>query len=331
MGVLASTVETYSTPLMFEDLSNAFKLLSPTECPFQQAAGTGSVDSTHFEWPSVKLNAIDPANRVIEGEDAPATDAATAGVRLANYTQISDKKIIVSNTSQAVEASAENLQRMAKQMVYKMKELKRDMEWMLLGNLPAVPGSSGVARQTAGFPAFLRTNTDFASPGGNPTLSGSTSGYPNAGATGGTVRALTETMLNSVMQKAWTSGGDPSLVLVNANYKRIISQTFTGNATRYKDTVDQKVINSIDFYESDFGTLTIVPTRFMPTLDGVTGLNSMILLIDPSFVQIMTLDPIQQKPLAETGHNKKSLLWTEYGLQVDNEDAHAIIRDLNGS
>jgi hypothetical protein len=218
-------------------------------------------------------------------------------------------------------------------MVYKMKELKRDMEWMLLMNVPAIPGDAvSVPRQTAGFPAFLRTNTSFGATGVNPTLSGGTNGYPLAGAVGGTLRPLTEAMLNAVMQLCWTNGGDPSLVLVNAGYKRIISQTFTGNATRYKDTVDQKVINSIDFYESDFGTLTIVPTRFMPTLDApATALNQMILLIDPSFVSLQTLDPLQQKPLADTGHNKKSLLWVEYGLQVDNEASCGIIRDLNGS
>ena len=138
MAVVAKTVETYSTPLIFEDLQNAFKLISPTECPFQQAIGEGSVDSTHYEWPVVALNAIDPANRVIEGEDAPATDDRHyRRPEVANYTQISDKKIIVSNTSEAVDAAADNLQKLAKQMVYKMKEMKRDIEWMLLMNVPA--------------------------------------------------------------------------------------------------------------------------------------------------------------------------------------------------
>jgi hypothetical protein len=332
MAVPSGTVETYSTPLIFEDLANAFKLLSPTECPFQQAIGEDTVDQTHFEWPSVKLNAVDAANRVIEGEDAPATDTATAGVRLGNYTQISDKKVITSTTSEAVEAAAENLQKMAKQMVMKMKEMKRDMEWMLLGNVPAIPGSSGTARQTAGFPAFLRTNTQFVAGGANPTLSGTTSGYPNAGRTNGTTPVvLTEAMLNIAMQQAWTNGGDPSLVLVEAGYKRIISQTFTGNATRYKDTVDQKVINSIDFYESDFGTLTIVPTRFMPRTDAPTNTHYQILLIDPSLVSLSWLQPVNQTPLAVTGHNKKSLLAAEYGLTVTNEDGNAGIFDLSGS
>lgn len=334
MAVAARTVETYKNSLIFEDLDNAYTMLSPTECPFQQAVGRGSCDSTYKEWPLVELNAVDPNNRVMEGEDQPPADDATLGVRIGNYTQISDKKIIVSHTSEAVDAAAENIQRLSKQMVYKMKEMKRDKEVMFLANVPAIPGSSGVARQMAGVPAFLTSNTDFAAGGADPTLSGLTEGYPKAAAVRGTAaRDLLEPKFNDVMQSAWESGGDPTLVLVNANNKRIISETFEGNASRYKDTVDQKVINSIDFYESDFGTVTIVPTRFMLPHDAVAGVGGtryQILFLDPNFCEILYLDPVQEKPLASTGHNEKRLLWCEYTLKIDNEAAHGIMRDLNG-
>jgi hypothetical protein len=331
MAVAAKTFETYQNSLIFEDLQNAYSMLSPTECPFQMAVGSGTCDATNYEWPVVELNAVDPTNRVIEGEDAPATDDPTNGVRLANFTQISDKKIIVSHTSEAVSAAADNLQKIAKQMTFKMKELKRDKEVMFLQNIAASAGASGTARTAAGFPAFLRTNTIFAAGGADPTLSGITEGYPDAAATDGTApEGFTEDQFNDAIQMAWENGGDPTLVLVNANNKRIISETFVGNATRYKDTVDQKVINSIDFYESDFGTLTIVPTRFMLPADGVGGTNFMVLGIDPEFVHILYLEALQEAPLAKTGHNNKRLMWTEYTLQVDNEAAHFIIRDTDG-
>lgn len=331
MGVAANTFETYQNTLIFEDLQNAYSMLSPTECPFQSAVGSGTCDNTYYEWPVVELNAVDPTNRVIEGEDAPATDAATNGVRLGNYTQISDKKIIVSHTSEAVNAAAENLQRIAKQMTFKMKELKRDIEVMLLQNIAAAPGSSGVARAAAGLPAFLRTNTDFTTGGADPTLSGTTAGYPDAAATAGTTpENFSEVMFNDLIQATWEAGGDATMVLVNANNKRVISETFVGNATRYKDTVDQKVINSIDFYESDFGTLTIVPTRFMLPTEGVGGNNYMVVGIDPEFIHILDLESLREAPLAKTGHNEKRLMWREYTLQVDNEAAHFIHRDTTG-
>lgn len=331
MAVEAQTVETYDNSLIFEDLQNAYSMLSPTECPFQQAIGSGDADATNYEWPVVELNDVDENNRVVEGDDAPATDNPTLGRRLANFTQISDKKISVSHTSEAVDAAASNLQKLAKQMTFKMKELKRDMEVMLLQNIAASAGNSGAARTMAGFPAFLRTNSLFSAGGADPTLSGISEGYPDAAATNGTASApFTEDQFNDVIQMCWENGGDPTLGLVNANNKRIISETFVGNATRYKDTTDQKVINSIDFYESDFGTITIVPTRFMLPADGRGGDNFMVLLIDPEFVRILFLENMSEKPLAETGHSKKRLLWCEYTLCVDNEAAHGIIRDTNG-
>lgn len=331
MAVAANTFETYQNSLIFEDLQNAYTMLSPTECPFQQAIGSGSCDATYFEWPVVELNAVDATNRVIEGEDAPATDAPTNGRRLGNYTQISDKKVIVSHTSEASSAAADNLQRIAKQMTFKMKELKRDVEVMLLQNIAASAGASGTARVAAGFPAFLKTNTSFGAGGADPVLSGVSEGYPSTAAVASTAaRAFTEDMFNNLIQKSWENGGDPTLVLVNANNKRLISETFTGNATRYKDTVDQKVINSIDFYESDFGTVTVVPTRFMLPLDGAGGTHHMILGIDPEFVHLLHLEELQDAPLAKTGHNHKRLMWMEYTLQVDNDAAHFIERDSNG-
>lgn len=330
MAVEAQTFETYDNSLIFEDLQSAYSMISPMECPFQQAVGTDSADATNYEWPTVELNAPDSTNRVIEGDDAPPTDAPTNGVRLANFTQISDKKVSVSHTSEAVDAAAANLQRIAKQISFKLKELKRDKEVMLLQNIAASAGASGTARTAAGFPAFIRSNTVFGVGGADPTLSGNTEGYPDAAATAGTPEAFTEDNFNDAIQMAWEEGGDPTLVLVNANNKRIISETFVGNATRYKDTVDKKVINAIDFYDSDFGTLTIVPTRFMLPLDGVGGTNFGVLLIDPAFVHIAYLETLREKPLAETGHSKKRLIWCEYTLQVDNEKAHAIIRDTDG-
>jgi hypothetical protein len=98
----------------------------------------------------------------------------------------------VSDTAEAVNGAGD-AQTVAKQIAYKLKELKRDMETMLVGtNNAAVAGASGTARETASLSAFLKTNTDRGTGGADPELSGTTSGYPDAAATDGTLRALTE-------------------------------------------------------------------------------------------------------------------------------------------
>lgn len=327
MPVLAKTSETYGNSVIFEDLQNAYTMISPEETPFQQAASKGTASATLVEWPVVALDEVDAANRVPEGEWDVPNDDPTLATRLSNVTQISDKVPSVSHTAEAVDAAAENIQRLAKQVVLKMRAMKRDKETMLLANVPAIPASSGVARQAAGLMAFLRTNTDFGTGGADPTLSGTTEGYPDAGATPGTPRPFSEETLNDVIEACWDAGADPSIIMVNSRNKRIISQTFTGNASRYKDTNDKRIVNAIDIYVSDFGTLQVVPNRFLPTL---AENNYAALVIDPNYVTIKYLQTMRQKPLGSSGHAERALIWCEYTLQVDTEEAHGIIRDLDG-
>jgi hypothetical protein len=329
MAVDANANETYDQTVIREDLQEAYTMISPEETPFISAVRTETASNTLFEWPVVELAALDYANREAEGEDAPATNAPNNAKRLSNYTQISDKVVKVTHTSQAVDSAASNVQRLAQQVVLKLKELKRDMEGMLLDNVSAAAGSSGTARRTAGLPAFLRTNTVFEAGGADPTLSGTTEGFPNAAATPGTTPVVfAEADLNEVIEQIWNEGGSPSIIMCNGGNKRRISSAFTGNATRYKDAIDKKLVNSVDFYDSDFGELTVVPNRFMRTSNPTADNDCYnVFVLDPEYAAVAYLDQVQQKPLAETGHSVSRLIWAEYGLQVDNEKAHGIIRD----
>ena len=333
MGVNASTIETYANKVIKDDLQDAYSMISPEETPFLQAIREESASNTLFEWPVVELAAPSGTNRVAEGEAAPGNDAGTMAKRMSNYTQISDKVVEVSQTSQAVDAAAKNVQRMAEQVVIKIKEMKRDMETMLLDNIAASAASSGTARQTAGLPAFIRTNTSFVAGGADPTLSGTTEGFPNAAATGGTTPVVfAEATLNSVIEACWNQGAKPSIIMCNGGNKRRISSAFTGNSTRYKDAIDKKLVASIDFYDSDFGELTVVPNRFMRTNNPGGANNSYnVFILDPEYAALAFLDTMSQKPLAETGHSLRTLVWCEYGLQIDNEKAHGIIRDTKNT
>lgn len=333
MAVNADTIETYDNTVIREDLQEAYNMISPEECPYQQMAGRRSVTNKQFDWPIVELAAPDSANRVAEGEAAPANDAGTLADRIWNFCQISDKVVEVSHTSQAVDAAAENVQRMSKQKALKMKEMKRDKEVMLLSNIAASVGSSGTGRVTAGLPAFLKTNTDFPAGAVAPTLSGTTEGFPDTGWTDGTAtRVFDEAQLNGVIEKCWNEGAEPSVIMLNGGNKRRLSATFTGNSTRYKDAIDSRLNASIDFYESDFGELTVVPNRFQPTLNAATDDdNYAVYILDPEYMRIAYLDNVQSKPLAETGHSIRELIWCEYGNQIDNEKGHGIITDTDNT
>jgi hypothetical protein len=335
MGVNANTEKTYDVTTIREDLQDAFISISPMEVPFQSAIGRKTASNTYFEWTEVDL-ASPAANRVKEGEAAPGNDAPTNGKRLGNYTQISDKVVEVSTTANAVNGAGD-IQTIAKQVAFKLKELKRDMEVMLLSNIAADAGGADEARITAGLPAFLRTNVDRSTgtvDGANPTLSGTSAGYPNAAATDGSVRALTEDMLKAVIAKCWDNGAEPSIVLCGSAVKQKISSSFTGSATKYQDMTDKKsLVAAIDVYVSDFGTLTITPTRFLETrtANAETVAGRDVFVLDPNYARVAFLNNVSQTPLAKTGHSDRRLISVEYGLQSASEKAHGTISDVNGA
>jgi hypothetical protein len=191
-------------------------------------------------------------------------------------------------------------------------------------------------------PAFIMTNTNTLGAGSvAPTLSDDPHGYPETGWVEATTpAAIDEDEFNTVIQRCWESGGDPTIAMVNANNKRVISNTFTGASTRYKDSIDKTLVNAIDVYDSDFGQLSIVPNRFQPALNADTtapgnGLGSgdeyYVLFLDPEYAGVSFLETMRQKPLAETGHSRDRLVWAEWCLQVDNEAAHGIYVGTNGA
>lgn len=331
MAVNANSNETYDVAVIREDLQEAYISISPQDTPFQQALKKGApATATLHEWSVVDLAAVDSSNRAVEGDDSPTINAPTNADRRGNYTQISTKQVSVTHTAQAVDAAANNSQRLAQQIAFKLAELKRDKETMLLSNVAANAGASGTARVAAGFPAWLRTNTNFPAGGSDPTVS---NGIPNAAAGDGTTpRLFAEDDFNDVMESCWTNGGRPTMMLLNSGNKRRVSQAFSGNSTQYKNAVDKAVINAVDFYTTDFGDITLIPTRFLPTANASGDDDAyMVLLIDPMYASISYLDEVRQDSIAKTGLSEKVLISCEYTLQVDNEAAHGIIRDTTNA
>src|SRR5690606_7191656 len=114
------------------------------------------------------------------------------------------------------------------QTAKRAKELKRDMEAILLSNQGATAGSApSTAPKTGSILAFIKTNVDFNPTGGgaNPTYST----VPTDTRSEGTQRAFTKTQLETVLQSIWTEGGSPSEVMVGAHNKTVAS-AFAGIA-----------------------------------------------------------------------------------------------------
>ena len=306
-----------------EDLANIIYNISPEDTVFMSNVGRDTAKQTFTEWQTDALAAASTTNAQIEGDDASA-DSLAATNRVGNYTQISRKVVATSGTLESVDTAGYR-SAMAYQLAKAASELKRDMETAILFNQAAVVGNATTARKTAGLPAWLRTNVSKASDGGNPTMSSTNDGYPNAARTDGTQRTFTETMLKDVIQSVWTNGGTPKLLMVGPFNKRIVS-SFSGIAGLRFNVDGAKpsaIIGAADIYVSDFGNVSIVPSRFQRERDAF--------VVDPEYAAVSYLRNFQTNELAKTGDSQKKMILVEYALKVRTEKAHGGIYDLTTS
>src|SRR5690606_26989669 len=93
---------TYRQVGIREDLTDDISNISPVETPvFTMLRKGAPARNTKIEWQIDSLAAASGTNRKVEGADAAYLTAAPT-IRVGNYTQISDKAIIVSGTANAV-------------------------------------------------------------------------------------------------------------------------------------------------------------------------------------------------------------------------------------
>lgn len=299
--------------------------ISPEDTVLMSSIGRDTASNTYFEWQTDALAAAVTTNQVLEGDDA-SLDSRAATNRVGNYTEIARKVIGVSGTLESVDKAGMR-SRLAYDLAKASSEIKRDMESSMFANKAANGGDSSTARQTAGLPAWIKTNVNKASNGGNPTLSSTNNGYPNAGRTDGTQRTYTETILKDVIQQVWASGGDPKICLMGPVNKAKAS-AFTGIAL---NRVNQSsgnagpfsIIATADVYQSDFGKVALIPSRYSRERD--------VFVLDPEYASVAYLRNFQTQELSRTGDSTKKMLLVEYGLRVKTEKAHGIAADLTTS
>lgn len=317
MAIVSNTFTTFDAKGIREELSNVIANISPEETPFQSNVGSESISNTFFEWQTDSLAATS-TTPVINGDDVASFDATSATTRLGNYTHIRRRTVIVADNLEAVDKAGRDSE-LAYQLAKRGKELKRDIEAVLMANNARVAGNTSTAPETAGLGAWIATNDNFGTGGASPTGDGTDA------RTDGTQRAFTEAMLKDVMQKTWSAGGNPSVLMVGPFNKQAVS-AFTGIAAqRYQAPSDSPttIIGAADVYLSDFGSVTVVPNRFQRDRDAF--------VLDPEYASVCYLRPIQQVELAKTGDAEKRMVIAEFGLKVMNEAAHGLIADLTTS
>jgi hypothetical protein len=315
MAVEAATFTAYDAVGNREDLSDVIYRIDPTDTPFMTACEREKATAVNHEWQTQALASIDTANAKLEGDDA-ITVAVTPTVRLGNLCQISDKVVRVSGTQRAVEHAGRD-DELEYQEMLKGLELKRDMEAIVVGNNQAKATSD--PRKLATILSWIKSNTVKGSGGSDPAAADGTGTR-----TDGTQVVFKEAMLKTVLQSVWNAGGKPDIILTGGFNKQVFS-TFTGRATPMEQTKSKTIVAAVDYYESDFGKLEVVPDRFMRARD------VLVLQSDMWAVAFLNGRRMVSFPIAKTGDSDARAILSEYTLVARNEKSSGGVFDLTTS
>lgn len=316
MAQPTNTFDSYDIAGLREDLQDMIYDISPEETPFYTKCAKAKAKSTYHEWQTDALRSSG-ANAHIEGDDTTA-EARVATTRLGNRTQIFKNAVVIPDTDEGLD-KAGRAREMAYQILKIAKEQKLDIEKALFDNNAQVAGSASVARELAGVPTWLETNTSRGTGGADPVGADGT-----AAATDGTQRAFSQTLFDSVMQSIWEAGGKPDTVYLSA-FQMNVALGFTGNNNQRSNitATDEKVIKHMAVYVTPWGTVEFTPTRENRARD--------VFIMQDDMWAVGVLRPTRNTQLAKTGDSTKRQVVTELTLICKNEKASGTIADCTTS
>lgn len=314
-----ATFDTYLSVGIREDLTDVIYNIAPSDTPFVSNVDSGSAKGTYHEWQTDSLAAV-ADSPVAEGADAVAA-AVTPTVRLGNYCQINEKTFVISGSDMVADNAGRGVE-LAYQEAKKGLELRKDIEYRCVGVSSAKvagagnAGGSPVAREAATLYSWIYDNLSLGATGTAPTGDGSDV------VSEGTPRAFTEAMLESVLDSCYLNGANPDTIMANTTQKRVISSSFTGRATAIEGShMDKKIVNAVDFYESDYGVLAIVPNRYMAQTN--------VFVLDTDMWSINYYRPFKTEELAKTGDNIKKQMIVEWTLVAREPLANGAVYALS--
>ena len=335
MPKVTNAFTTYQAVGNREDLSNVIYNIDPFDTPVMSAIRRRNVKNRLFDWQTEYLPNVAPT--VVPGTGAmdPATNAQFEGFALApsqaqptirqnNVTQISKRDATISGSQEESDAAGKGSE-MSHQMAMAGKVLKSDMETAMCSRQPRIDGNDTgpAARVTEGITHWLaRAKDKTGAVGGAIAPATSVAGLPVLATDlfpAPTGVPLTEAMVGDAMQKAYTNGASPTLMVVPSGPKRTVS-TFTGRSTTQVLVGKTEVVSTVDVIATDFGRIKVIPSRWLPPDVG--------LLIDADYLAVAFFRSFKQYLMARTGDAETRMLIVEWGVEVRNPLAHILLNGI---
>lgn len=320
--------------LINEDVMQTIWDISKIPLPFTDRAGSSTATNEYHEWTQDKLADPNPNNKKIDGQATNDTNDTRTGKRLGNHCQESTKTVQVSTRAQAVDTIGRSNE-LSYQVTNRQRELKRDVEaQMLTGQGSIEDDGATIAGQSAGIFAMIVTNRDAGTATGGG-FDNTTKLYTPI--TPGTKRPLTETMLRDVLELAYTSNGNPDVLMSGPKVIRRISEYSFTSAARIatltsdtgQGTDPSTAKGAVNVWVTDFEmVLTLVPNRLQPAVAaGVWNVG----LFDFTYIAQSILWGVRVMELAKVGLADVRTMGIDYCLEMRNEEACAAILDIDAT
>lgn len=261
---------------------------------------------------------------VPEGSDA-TFEPLVPRKRLCNLTQILRRTFDVSDTQRDINTAG-----LRDEYVYQLRkatmELARFINFALIHSIRQFQTQQGNAvgvlpRKMDGFYAYASADdpTCVTTLGLSEDEMGTITTVEGSSPT----NCIDECILNAQLQAMWSKGAMTDTMWVNAQQKRSISNlTLNPNSqVRYNINVAERtVINTVDFYQSDFGTQKVYLDRYQRT--------DRISLAEANKVRVAVLRPVLAVELAKVGSSTKGMIEWEGTLEVLAPNAIGYITGL---
>ena len=314
-----------------EKVINQLFNIDPTEVIFTSMIEQDTQASSKHEFLEEVLNAPDKDNARIDGADN-ADDSTNQGTRKFSWCQLTGRGIILGSQAESSDGFG-NITKFSRQLRNRTNETRRDREASYLSeNASVQPVEATTAGKSAGFFAWVETNTNFGATGADGGFNSGT-GVVDA-PTAGTTRALSEADIAGVHESAFTAGGNiDCFQMIPALKQKWTDYMFTSSArigAIYTPTQaggdGATAIGSIQLYESNWGPVEVKANRIMQA-EAADRTN--LALVDSSmWVNSVQFD-VRAERLAKTGHANKWLVESSWTLLALNEKSSAAVRDVN--
>jgi hypothetical protein len=328
MTQVAGTTDTYDLSSLRESLDSVIWNLFPMDTVFQNSIDKVDVGQPQHQWIFDTLNAA-ANNKNAQGDDASYATAGTT-TRVSNYTQIARKTVLFADTIPASDSVGGNP--LGREIMKKMKEYKRDVEFDLLGRQGSSAGVTNTAAASGGVLAWI-WGQGATVPGNTIAMTssaGTTPSYASSaviGQTDGTTSAssISYTDVESAAELAWLDGGEPDLIICSNGQKKAVD-AFTSRATRTADIKDTDVLTiqgAVNLLVTSFGTFKVVMSRYIPR-------NCLVILQTDMWAMGQLRAP-KVVDLAKTGDATKKMIIGEYTLIARNPNSSAKVVDYKES